>query len=641
MAAISIAGVIQVLLGLLKLGRIADIIPSSVIQGVMVAIGIIIFSTQIHVAMGTNPIGKDTIALLKEIFTQIPNIHPIIFGISLIGIILLVVIPKIQSRLLHYFPASLWVLALSIIAAYLFNFFEPHSINVFGASYDVGPHQLITIPDNLRDAIIFPNFNRIGDYQFWLAVTSLSLIASIQTLAMAKAVDKLDPYKRKSNINKDLIGVGLATAISGAIGGLPIITVIVRSTVNVNNNAKTKWANLYHGLLIIVFLFVLAPVIQKIPLAALASILVYIGFRLASPAVFKKIYQMGIEQLIFMLVTIIITLYSDLLWGILGGSLFTLLVHVLLSRMPVRDFFRESFSDNSKLIITKDGNYKLQIEGIAGFLTIPRVSKLINTIPLGANVTIDLSKTRLVGMTFMEHLLEYIKTSQDVGGDVVIKGLDSHVSSSTHKRSLKISLSSDTKLSPRQIRLQELANEEHYQFTNRVDWNTSYLNNFHFFEIRPIELKSNCIKGTFKELNVDWEIADVTFNEGAAFSAEVFTTTVMVLKLNKELPIFSMEKEDVFDRIFDRVLAFSGYKDIDFEMYPDFSKKFLLMGNDEQEIRSFFTKEIIEFFENHQIYHLESNGESLLIFDKIKLARTDETLDFINYGDELAQLLDT
>ncbi len=642
LAAVCVAGGLQVLLGLLKLGRIAEIIPSSVIQGVMVAIGIIIFSTQIHVAMGTHPVGKNTIDLLKEIFTQIPNIHPVILGISLIGIILLVVIPKIQSRLLHYFPASLWVLVLSVIAAYIFNFFEPHSLLIGGKSYDIGPQQLIEIPDDLRDALMFPDFSRIGDYKFWIAVVSICLIASIQTLAMAKAVDKLDPYKRKSDLNKDLIGIGLATTISGAIGGLPIITVIVRSTVNVNNNAKTKWSNFYHGILIIVFLFILSPLIQKIPLAALASILVYIGFRLASPAVFKKIYEMGIEQLIFMVVTIAITLYSDLLWGILLGSLFALLVHILLSRMPVGAFFKEMYSKNTNVFVTKEGSHNLKIEGVASFLTIPSIGKLTSNIPAGANVNIDLSKTRLVGMTFMEYLVDFLKMQKDTGGNVVISGLDSHVSSSVYNKALKISLNSyNDKLSPRQIRLQNLANEKEYQFTKRVDWNTSYLRNFHFFEIRPIERKSNCIKGTFKDLNITWEIADVTFSEGAAFTAEVFNATVMVLKLNKEIPVFTMEKEGVFDKIFDRVMAFTGYRDIDFEMYSDFSNKFLIMGNNEEEIRSFFSDEIIRFFENHQIYHLESNGEAIVIFDKIKLARTDETIAFIEYGEELARLLDT
>jgi MFS superfamily sulfate permease-like transporter len=641
LAAICIAGLIQVLLGLLKLGRIAEIIPSSVIQGIMVAIGIIIFSTQIHVAMGTDPEGRTTIELLKEIITQIPNIHPIIFGISILGIILLVVIPKIQSRLFHYFPASLWVLAIAIVAAYLFDFSELHNIELFGNSYILGPDNLIELPDKLSDAIVYPNFSRIGDYQFWLAVLSIALIASIQTLAMAKAVDKLDPYKRKTNLNKDLIGVGLATALSGAIGGLPIITVIVRSSVNVNNNAMTKWSNFYHGLLIILFLFVLTPVIQMVPEAALAAILVYIGFRLASPSVFKKTYQLGMEQILILIVTIVITLYSDLLWGIVGGSLFALMMHILLSRMPVTEFLKQLYSKKTSLSETKEGHFNLQVEGVASFLSIPGISKILNKIPAGTDVTIDLSNTRLVGMTYMEYLIDFLKMQKDSGGNAIITGLDRHVSSSTHNRALKISLDKvAAKLSPRQLRLENLANEKGYQYTGQVDWNTSYLRNFHFFEIRAIERKENCLSGSYDKLNINWEIAEVTFSQGAAFNAEIFTVSVMVLKLDKKIPVFSIEKEGVVGKIFDRVMAFSGYKDIDFEMYSDFSKKFLVLGNNEERIRSFFTDEFVRFMEDHHVYHLESNGEALLIFDKVKLARTDETIALIDYGEQLAQLLD-
>ena len=640
LGAIFIAGLIQVLLGLMKLGRFAEIIPSSVIQGIMVAIGIIIFSTQIHVGMGTHPKGTGTIALLKEVAVQLPNIHPIIFGITLVSIILLVVIPKIQSRVSHYFPASLWVLAVSIIAAYVFDFFEPHTIELFGNSYAIGPQNLIELPNNLIDAIIYPDFSRIGDYQFWIAVISICLIASIQTLAMAKAVDKLDPYKRKSDLNKELIGMGLATAISGAIGGLPIITVIVRSTVNVNNNAMTKWSNFYHGLLIILFLFLLAPVIQMIPIAALAAILIYIGFRLASPSVFSKTYKLGMEQLLFMVVTIVITLNSDLLWGILGGSVFALMVHVLLSRMPARDFFIALFSDKSKLEMTKEGHYDFQIDGVASFLTIPKLSKIMEPIPLGSNVTIDLSSTRLVGMTVMEFLIDFIRLQKDAGGNVMITGLDSHVQSSTHSRALKISLNSYVaKLSPRQVRMKNLAEEQGYQFTSQVDWNTSYFKNFHFFKIRAIERKSNALNGKYADLGMNWEIADVTFSEGAAFNAEVFNTTVMVLKLNKNIPLFSLEKEGVFEKIFDRIMALTGYRDIDFTMYNDISKEFLVMGRNESAVRAFFSDEVVRFMETHQLYHLESNGEALLIFEKVKLARTDETMELINYGKELGKLL--
>jgi hypothetical protein len=298
------------------------------------------------------------------------------------------------------------------------------------------------------------------------------------------------------------------------------------------------------------------------------------------------------------------------------------------------------YKSGSNLVANSDGSYLLNIKGIANFLGILKVDKLVAQIPSGANVNIDLSQTKLVGITYMDFLVDFLKTQNDTGGTVVIKGLDSHVSSSTYNRALKISLNnSGAKLSARQTRLQNLANERDYQYTNKTDWNTTYLKNFHFFEVKPIERKSNCLRGTYKGLDVSWEITDVTFNEGAAFTAETFNTTLMVLKLNKRIPVFTMEKEGVFEKLFDRMMAFTGYKDIDFEMYPNFSNKFLIMGNEEAEIRSFFTDDIIRFFENHQIYHLESNGEALIIFDKIKLARTDETIAFIDYGKELATLL--
>jgi len=335
-----------------------------------------------------------------------------------------------------------------------------------------------------------------------------------------------------------------------------------------------------------------------------------------------------------------LTLYTNLLIGLLGGLLLAMVMHMLLAKVSIPQFFKMIYKSGSNLVEQPDGSYDLNIKGIANFLGILNVDKLVTQIPAGADVNIDLSETKLVGITYMDYLVDYLKMQKDTGGKVIIKGLDSHVSSSTYNRALKISLNNTVpKLSSRQTRLQNLANEKDYQYTNQIDWNTLYLKNFHFFEIRPIDHKSNCLKGRFKELKVSWEIMDVTFNEGAAFTAETFNTTLMVLKLNKKIPVFTMEKEGVFEKLFDRVMAFTGHKDIDFEMYPDFSNKFLIMGNEESKIRSFFTPEIIRFFENHQIYHLESNGEAIIIFDKIKLARTDETVAFITYGKELATLL--
>lgn len=641
LAAVVVSGALQMLLGLLKLGRLADIFHTSVIHGLLAAIGIIIFAKQIHVAMDTHSDSPSIIQNLIDAVLYLPQANPFVLIIALAGLLLLLFHSKISYRFFHFLPAPMWVIALSIPFVYVFNFFDQHPLSFFGKAYEVGPHLLLDIPDTITDSIMHPNFKKINTIEFWTTVFSILIITSIESLAIAKAVDKIDPYKRKTDLNKDLTGIGLSTMVAGLIGGLPIIAVIIRSTVNIHNGAKTKWSNMYQGLLLLLFIVVLSPVMRQVPLCAFAILLVYTGFKLASPAVFKQAYNQGTEQLIFFVGTMILTLYTNLLIGLLGGLLLALVTHMLLARLSIPQFFKMVYHSGTKLLKRPDGSFDLKIRGIANFLGILKIDKLVAQIPSGADVNIDLSETRLVGMTYMDYLVEYLKVQRDTGGKVVITGLDSHVSSSTYNRALKISLtSSAAKLSQRQIRLRNLATEKDYQYSSHVDWNTNYLNKFHFFEIRPIEHKYNCLKGSFKDLGVSWEIADITFNEGNAFTAETFHTTLMVLKLNKKIPIFTMEKEGVFEKIFDRVMAFTGYKDIDFKMYPDFSKKFLLMGNNESEIRSFFTHEIIHFFENHHIYHLESNGEALILFDKIKLARTDETIAFIDYGKELATLLD-
>ena len=640
LAAVVISGAIQMLLGLLKLGRLAEVFHSSVIHGILAAIGIIIFAKQIHVALGTHSDSGSIVQNLIDAFLLLPEANPFVLIIALTGLLMLLFHSKTSYRFFHILPAPMWVIALSIPFVYAFNFFDQQTVSFLGKAYDIGPDLLLDIPDSIMDSIMHPNFSKINTLEFWTTVFSMLIITSIESLAIAKAVDKIDPYRRKTNLNKDLIGIGLSTMVAGFIGGLPIIAVIIRSTVNIHNGAKTKWSNMYQGLLLLIFIVLLGPIMRQVPLCAFAILLVYTGFKLASPAVFKQAYNQGTEQLVFFVFTMVLTLYTNLLVGLLGGLLLALLTHMLLAKLSIPQFFKMVYKSRTRLVKVSDNAFDLKIKGIANFLGILKVDKLVAKIPQGADVNIDLSETRLVGITYMDYLAEYLKTQRASGGKVFITGLDSHVSSSNHNRALKICLSgSDAKLSHRQKRLRNLATEKDFQFSSQVDWNTDYFKKFHFFEIRPIERKYNSLKGSFRGISMSWEIADITFNEGQAFTAETFNTTLMVLKLNKKIPVFSMEKEGVLGKIFDRIMAFTGYKDIDFEMYPDFSKKFLLMGNNESEIRSFFTEEIVRFFENHQIYHIESNGNALLIFDKIKLARTDETIAFIDYGEKLAAIL--
>ena len=536
----------------------------------------------------------------------------------------------------------MWVLLLALPIVFGFDFFNEHSVSIFGNAYQVGPKLLIDIPDNPLDSIMHPDFGMIDTIAFWLTVLSITTIASVETLASARAVDKLDPYKRTTDLNKDLVGVGLSTMVSGALGGLPIITVIVRSTVNVNSSAKTKWSNFYHGIFLILFVLILAPVLRSVPLAALAAILVHTGYKLASPKVFKRAYDQGVEQLLFLSSTLIITLFTDLLYGIIGGILVTLVLHMLLAKVGFISFFKKIYKSGSKVYNLENGTFDVKLKGITNFLYALKLDKLIQDIPIGSTIRIDMSQTRLVDLSIMENLIDFKRIHENNGGDVKLIGLDNHVSSTSHNRALKIITGRvKRRITKRQIRLQKMAITNGWSFEREVDWNTSYLRNFHFFDSRPIEMKSNSLQGFDKENNAHWEIADIVFDEGALLALEVYQTTVQVVKLPYPIPQFIIDKEGLFDKIFNRVKVLSGSKgDINFRQHSEFSGKFLLSGENEDDIRAFFTDDLIHFLEENEIHHIESNGEALMIFKYLHIARTDEVEHMLVFAHNLLEHMD-
>ena len=637
LAAIVVSGAIQALLGFLKMGRFAKLLPSSVLHGILAAIGVIIFAKQIHFALGTTSNAKNIIGTLTDAFYKIPEINPFVFLIALVGILTLVFYKKINQKFIRAIPAPMWVLLLALPIVFAFDFFTEHSISFLGKTYNVGPNLLIDIPDNPLDSIMHPDFAMIGTFAFWLTVLSITTISSVITLASARAVDKLDPYKRTTNLNKDLVGLGLSTMVSGALGGLPIINVIVRSTVNVNSNAKTKWSNFYHGIFLILFVLILAPVLRSVPLAALAAILVHTGFKLASPKVFKQAYDQGVEQLLFLSVTLIITLFTDLLYGIAGGILVTLVLHMLLAKVGFISLFKKIYKSGSKVYKSKNGSYDVKLKGISNFLYALQLDKLLEEIPEGSTVRIDMSQTRLVDLTIMENLIDFKRIHDNNGGDVKLIGLDNHVASTSHNRALKIITGRVKKrITKRQIRLQKAANRNGWSFQREVDWNTSYLRNFHFFDSRPIEMKSNSLQGLDVENNAQWEIADIVFDEGALLALEVYQTTVQIVRLPSPIPRFIIDKEGLFDKIFDRVKVFSGARgDINFVKYAGFSGKFQLSGENEEAIRAFFTDDLISFLEQNETHHIESNGEALMIFKYLHIARTDEVQNMLTFSHNL------
>ncbi len=633
-AAIVVSGFIQVILGLLKFGKFADLFHSTVVHGILAAIGIIIFVKQIHYALGTPIENKHILNTLLDVYHEFENINPFVAVISFAGLLLMIFHSKISYKFFNFLPAPLWVLLISIPFAYAFNFFEPHTIHFLNQDYKVGPSLLISIPDNILDAIMFPDFSKVNTIPFWTSVLSITIISSIESLASAKAVDKLDPYKRKTNLNKDLVGVGISTMAAGAIGGLPIINVIVRSTVNVHNYAKTKWSNFYHGILLIIFILLLAPLIQKVPLAALGILLVYTGFKLASPKVFKSVYSQGIEQLIFFIGTLIITLMTNLLLGIFGGLLLALVTHFLLAKVSVFQFFKMIFKPGSSLKMKEDGSYILSIKGIANFLATIKIDNLLSKIPEGKNVVIDFSDSKLVDFSIQEHFHDFQRSFINSGGNVRIIGLQEHSSSSSHRMALKISTVASNRLTTRQSKLKEMAERQKWNFSTESSNDIYYFETFHFFKTRPIEKCFNTIDDGNKK---DWMIVEIKFEEGGYVFQEEFKTTLGLIKFPFPIPKFTIEKK-VFP---ERILSLWKHRDIDYELFHGFSKNFIVKVEDKKEMKEFLSEEFNELIEDSKlIHHLESNGEAILLFtDNLQLAGLKQYSQMVSFAEKLKQIV--
>jgi MFS superfamily sulfate permease-like transporter len=639
LAAIIVAGGLQVLIGLLKWGRIADIFPTTVIHGILASIGIIIFAKQMHVAMGTTSTAENTVGILKDIIYKLPEINPYIAIISGIGLVLLIFHARISYKVFHFIPAPVWVLAVSVPIVLLYGHLDSEGTMIFGSAFTQPENYLIDVESNWMDNLPFPDFSKVHTFSFWAAVVSINLLSTVITLAGAKAVDALDPYKRTTNMNRDLVGVGLSSMVSGALGGLPVITVIVRSTVNVHNKAKTKWSNFFHGLFIALFVLFLIPVIQLFPKAALAAVLVFTGIKLASPRKFVEIYKQGLEQLVFLISTVVITLYKDPLIGLLGGMAITLVAHLLISRVSIPQFIQMVVNSGTRLRENQDGSYTLKVKGVANFLSMLRLKGLLETVPAATNLQVDLSRTRLVDLTFQEKLIEFRREHRLTGGKVQIVGLTQHVAASNHKLALKsLILPNYQKAPPRQQRIKKIAANNGWMYTQEEQVDSIELLEFDFFRSRPIEYKMNVIGGEFEGSNVDWEISDITFDEGAMLSKEVYKTTVQLVHLNREIPSFVLEQEGIFDKIFDRVLSINS-QDIDFVFHPIFSKKLKLTGEDEQAVRGLFTSELIEFLESEEIYHIECNGNALIIFKSLRISNTGEIKNMVRFTKEFVNHL--
>jgi MFS superfamily sulfate permease-like transporter len=634
LAAIVVAGAFQVLFGLLRAGALANFFPGSVIHGMLAAIGVIIAAKQIHVAVGHRSQGHAAIEDILSIPGSIQECNLPVAVIAICSLAVLLIHPRVKNKTFHYIPAPVMVLAVAVPFVYFFNFFEVHDVHAVGRVFEIGPRFLIDVPDKIQDTIMFPNFSKIGQVPFWLSVMSITLVASIETLLSTKAVEKLDPYHRPTDLNKDLAAVGLSTMVSGMLGGLPIITVIVRSSVNVNHGGKTRWSNFYHGWILLALVLIFPNFIETVPQAALAAILIFTGYKLASPKIFRDAHLHGTEQLIFLAATLIATLYTGLLKGIMIGAVAVVVGHWFIARISPVTFLKECFLPEIQ-IEEHEGKRYMKFRGILNFISLLRLDRQLKKIPTDLEVVLDLAHCTLVDATSMEYLhhLEGQRKLETVG-------LDLHQPSSGHPNALRYLVSHvqgrKTRLTARQKRLNELAESREWKYAPNIDWRPSKLSVFEFFQTRPIEYRSNIIAGGYPDLDVKWWVEDVTFDEGAIIASEEHHVTFQLLEVPLALPSLSMEKEGMVDKILMKAGVFS---EIEFPDHPQFHNEFLVQAEDEEAAREFLTDDLIRFFEEEEVYHLEFRDNAIFAFKYDRLSSHREITTMIHFTQNLLKLI--
>ncbi len=636
LAAFVCAGVLQAVFGTFKLGGLADFIPSSVVQGMMAAIGVIILAGQIHPGLGVE-IGKmNDFSKLMAIPTSIANMNPLIAIIFFNSLFILAIHPQVTNKFIKYVPAPIWLVLLAIPLYMFFQFSTGGQTAILGKIHVLNPTKdLIYFPLpsdlNVSEIFTFPNFSKIGSVSFWMVVISVFLVSTIETLGSAKAIDNIDPLKRKTNLNKDVTAMGLSTVLSGFIGGLPVIAVIARSSVNINHGAMTRLSNFVHGTLILLFVFLLSDYIMLVPKAALMAILVYTGYKLASPKVFKDAGLKGYEQFLILTITLISTLMTDLNRGILIGILFTLVIHLVRSHLTARLFFKYLSKPNFNLAKIDD-HYHLKVKGVANFTSIIKLRKLLNGIPKNDQIVFDFSRTRLVDFSMLEFVNSWGKDYQnDQKGKYEVIGLDEHLTTGSHPYTIHALPQSVGKpLSKRQSQLRDYAFKNSWKFEPNIDWSTDYLKSNKFFETRPIEYLKNRIVGSYPK-KVSWEIVDITFDEGALMAAEVHNMTMLSIRFNGDVPNFELDKERIFSRLLDLAIK----EDISIE--EDFNSRFSVKGENKADIKRFFNKYLRSFVNQNDKYHIESNQNIILVFRYFRVMSVSEVEELVHFGEQLTE----
>lgn len=455
-----VSGICQIVFGALKGGVLGDFFPSSAVHGLLASIGVIIMAKQIPVAFGVpkqylmdaHGHSFEPLALILHLPDALIHLNPLVAVIGVVGLMIMFGVPIFIPRLGKFIPAQVIVLLVTVpLALFALHMPQPGAPDYeylsMGQTFSLsaGKH-LVSVPNDavqqlgsraagLATFSVFPDFSILKQVFAWKWVALFAIIGSLESLLSAKAVDMLDPYKRKTDLNRDLLAVGVANTAVAFLGGIPMIAEIVRSRANIDNGAKSKFSNMFHGLFLLVAVASIPQMLNLIPLASLAAMLIFTGFRLAHPREFMHVYHYGREQFVVFVATILGVLATDLLVGIFIGIGVKLLIHFI-NGMPLISVFRPILHIEQ----VDDKTYCIKASQSAVFSNwLMFRSQIYNYgILQNKNVVVDLSQTNLVDHSTMEKLAELQRdfTANDL--KLEITGLENHVNLSNHPAGARI-----------------------------------------------------------------------------------------------------------------------------------------------------------------------------------------------------------
>jgi MFS superfamily sulfate permease-like transporter len=386
LVAVVIAGLLQILLGYLKAGTIGYYFPSSVIKGMLAAIGIILIIKQAPIAIGYNA--------ASAISYKVGSI--IIAAISM-AIILFWEIPALKKYIFFkWVPGALIAVVMGIVLNKLFLLYYPDWV--------LNADQMVKLPvaNSTSDFIsqfTLPNFNALANYQVYVVAVTIAIIASLESLLSTEAADKLDPFKRVTPTNRELKAQGLGNLISGLIGGLPLTAVIVRTSANINAGGKTKLSAIVHGLFLLISVAFFAAFINLVPLACLAALLLTVGYKLAKISLFKEMYKLGWEQFMPFIVTIIAVQFSDLLKGIALGMI------VAIFYILRTNYRRDYVIHHEKK--SEGGAIKIILSEHVTFINKGSIAKKLADLQNDIHVTIDASNSHFIDLDVLEIIYDF------------------------------------------------------------------------------------------------------------------------------------------------------------------------------------------------------------------------------------------